>query len=456
MFSSRAKKSSPLSRGGLLRNLSASVAGARAGTAIAADGALNKLIPKRHSNELSRREAHRFVDKLGQLKGTYVKIGQMMALLGEHFLPEELSSALHRLHDTTEPLDWDTIEQTLKIQLGDKYSELDIERTPLAAASLAQVHRATIVSTGEQVCLKVLYPEIKDSIISDFKSVKRMLHLTRMIKTARELDLFMDDIESQLLLELDYRREAEMTEYVALKLQDDSRFQVPELYRRYCTDSLLCMSCLDGVSVTDSSVQSLSLAKRNDVAEAMLDLFFKELYDWNLIQSDPNFGNYRVMIIDNTVSLGLLDFGSMMATPATFTQAWTDAINAVRANKQTLLIEALTAMGFLSDSSSDAAKESFTRFCHKIMEPLLEPSQLPKSTLNSQGQYDWSKSNLMTRAGKQAAQSTRHEDFSLPSQEFAFVARKLTGVFTFISTLKAEFNGADVLDKYLDTPRNPS
>ena len=94
-------------RGGLARGLRLSLAGARAGGAFAVDGALKKLRGDTPDDDaLLNREAHRFARQLGELKGSYVKIGQLLALLGEHFLPAPLTKALHELEAQTEPVAW--------------------------------------------------------------------------------------------------------------------------------------------------------------------------------------------------------------------------------------------------------------------------------------------------------------------------------------------------------------
>jgi hypothetical protein len=91
----------------------------------------------------------------------------------------------------------------------------------------------------------------------------------------------------------------------------------------------------------------------------------------------------------------------------------------------------------------------FSDFCVQLLEPLRDSSRLPKNLLNANGEYRWGASDLMKRAGKQAAASTLSRHFSTPSREFAFVARKLTGVFTFVAVLNAEFNGATLLKQHV-------
>src|SRR3990167_7881645 len=108
------KPDGALQRNALGRSLSVSVAGARASSALALDAALGRVFPlwKKHSTVMEN-EARRFVAELGRLKGTYVKVGQMWALFGEHFLPPELTEALHELEASTAPLDWRAIEPVL-------------------------------------------------------------------------------------------------------------------------------------------------------------------------------------------------------------------------------------------------------------------------------------------------------------------------------------------------------
>src|SRR5699024_2176118 len=93
--------------------------------------------------EILSQQAQELVDELGQLKGSVVKIGQMMALFGEHFLPEEVTTALHTLESQTTAIAWSCMERHLKMELGEhKLADLDVSPTPIGAASLAQVHRA--------------------------------------------------------------------------------------------------------------------------------------------------------------------------------------------------------------------------------------------------------------------------------------------------------------------------
>ncbi len=456
------KKKPELKRGGLGRSLSVSLAGLRAGGAFALDGAVQRLRGDAGAaagdSPFARREARRFVAELGRLKGTYVKIGQMLALLGEHFLPPVLTEALHDLDSQTQPLPFAAIEPQLRAALGSRMDELTIERNAIAAASLAQVHRATIISSGEQICLKVQYPGLADVIDADFDAVVRMLLLARWVKAGRELDDWLASMREQLHHEIDYAREATMGDQVAALLADTAaeleergiHYCVPQRYPRYCADTVLAMAFVDGHLVTHAEVSTLSQQRRNALGRAMLELFFYELYHWGVLQTDPNFGNYMIRSRGDRDELVLLDFGSTMGFERDFLVHLGNAISAGQAEDRELLTESLIGLGCLRSDSSDFARETFCEFCLQLLEPLRPPDHLPPEYLNDKGEYQWARSRLMRRVGRQAASSAASLDFTTPSREFAMIARKLTGVFTFIAVLNAEFNAHERVSWHID------
>lgn len=444
------KTDGAIKRGALSRGLFMSVAGARVSGALALDAALGRALPlwKKHSTVMQS-EAKRFVSELGRLKGTYVKVGQMWALFGEHFLPPELTEALHELEAHTAPLHWREIEPVLLRSLGADYSALEIDTSALAAASLAQVHRANIRATGESICLKVLYPGVRDTIDADFNAVVRLLKMTRWLKAGRELDDWLEDMRKQLHLEVDYQREAQMTQRMAALVQDDVRFSVPTIYPQYSGCSVLAMEYLPGEVVTSDAVAHLSQARRNQLGVAMLDLFLHEVYVWSVMQTDPNFGNYRIRVGATTDQIILLDFGALMECSTAFLDALGQTIAAGQQGDFSGVVRGLTDLGCLKPDSSEAGQHMFADFCVRLLEPLRDAGSQPPAMLNAKGEYRWGASDLMKRAGLQAAESTLSRHFSTPSREFAFVARKLTGVFTFIAVLDAEFNGAELLKKHV-------
>ena len=456
-----AKKQRGLTRKAIPRGLSVSLAGIRAGGALAVDSAMQKVMRRGEGaddSEFAKREARRFVRELGRLKGTYVKIGQMLSSFGEQILPPVLVEALRDLSDQTEPLHWDALESFVRDSLGDRFNELEIDPEAIAAASLAQVHLAKVRSTGDWICLKLQYPGLAEVIDADFDTVVRMLLLARWVKAGRELDDWLESMRTHLHHEIDYRREARLTREMAALVKglevNGVSFHVPDVHETYCTDTVLALEYIEGYPVTDPGVAGLSLERRNALAQAMLGLFFHELYEWGFLQTDPNFGNYLLRLDDRRRRTGndqlvLLDFGSVLDCSDEFLFHLRQVIAGGLQQDTARLVDGLIGLGCLQPDASEEGREMFADFCLHLLEPLRSPDRLPQQYLNQQGEYCWAHSRLMRRAGKQAALSTTSKHFTTPSRDFALIARKLSGVFNFIAVLEAEFNGHEMVMEHI-------
>ena len=302
-----------IKKGGLSRRLSIGLAGAKGGLGLLQAKAGSLLLPKdqqqEHNDNALEREAKRFVVHLGELKGAYVKIGQMLALYGEHILPVQVTDALHTLESSTQPLEWAAIQPTLESQFSNGgYDELKLNQTAIAAASLSQVHTGFLRDNEQEVCVKIQYPGIADAIEDDFKHVMQMLSLARWVKSGRQMEALTQELKRYLLKEVDYRYELETAERVRSLLQGDARYKIPKYHQKLCGAKVLTMEYVQGFDVLHPEVQAISQQRRNAIAESMLELFFKEAFEWGLMQTDPNFGNYRILLSEEGDQLVLLDF----------------------------------------------------------------------------------------------------------------------------------------------------
>ena len=447
------KQIKQIQQGGLRRRITLGTAGARSGLGLLSSRASGLFVPKdkqqAHNDAALEREALRFVAYLGELKGAYVKIGQMLALYGEHILPKPITQALHTLEDQTSCLQWNTIKASLEQDLGESFSELEIEHDAFAAASLAQVHRATATQEGIDLALKVQYPGIAQAIDGDFDSVITMLKLSRWLKTGRDVEQFTQDLKGLLKQEVDYTLELQRLQKFEELLADDPVLRVPKIYPQWSSPKCLAMEYVQGYSVTDPKVQGLSQERRNALAEAMLRLFFKEIFEWSTMQTDPNFGNYRIELDEeNGDRLVLLDFGAVHDLPEKFTLPLRQAIVAAHAQQHAPLIDALIKINCLRKSDLKAVKESFAAFCCFIIEPFRSDFEdLPQHTHDGE-LYAWRESRLLRRAGKLGSKSVLLKGFVMPPQEFMLLVRKLTGVFTFVSCLGAKINSSHLIEQY--------
>lgn len=462
MSSRRSGKSvSRIKTGSFERRLSLTRAGLFAGTRMASHMATNWLSSKeareeRHKAMLST-QARFLVDELGKLKGSVVKIGQVMALYGEHFLPEEVTTALHTLEDQTTSLEWPAIERVLKAELGDeKLAQLDIDPDPIGAASLGQVHRAVRRSDGLELVLKIQYPGVADAVDSDLNAVAQILKMARLVSFGPEFEDWLEEVREMMHREVDYRLEASTTEKFRKMLADDPRFIVPRVLPEYSSSQVIASTYEHGHPVSSETVGELSLERRSALGKAALELFFRELFIWGEIQTDPNFGNYRIRIAgeegDDTEHdrIVLLDFGAVQAYSREFLDPVIQMIQASYEDNLEAVIDGGVKLRFMSWDWPQDVLETFGRVCMSVLEPLSgDHDSWPDYAVNSKGQYRWKQSDLPSRVARQAARSAISRYFRVPPSEFVFLNRKLIGVYTFIAVLYSEFNGEPLLRKYL-------
>jgi predicted unusual protein kinase regulating ubiquinone biosynthesis (AarF/ABC1/UbiB family) len=214
------------------------------------------------------------------------------------------------------------------------------------------------------------------------------------------------------------------------------------------------MEYIEGVSVVDPDVAGLSLLRRNALGKGMLELFFYELYEWGMLQTDPNFGNYLLRLDDRRKKIAddelvLLDFGSVLHCSEHFLCNLRQTIEAGQQQDFPRLVEGLIGLGCLQKETDEDGRKIFADFCMHLLEPLRSPEQLPTEYLNANGEYCWGKSQLLRRAAKKAAMATTSRHFATPSRDFALIARKLTGLFNFIAALDAEFNAHDMVQLHI-------
>lgn len=444
--------------GAFERRFSMARAGILAGARYATLSAGTWLTPK-DQREARRKailsgQAQELVRELGKLKGSVVKIGQMMALFGEHFLPDEVTAALHTLENSTTALEWPAIERQLRKELGDmKMSELEIDPEPLGAASLGQVHRAVRKSDGRELVLKIQYPGVADAIDSDMRAVVQLLKLSRLVPVTEQFNLWLDEVRAMLGREVDYDLEAYTTRHFRKLLADDPRFVVPEVFNAYSTHTVLCLSFEHGINVSDPAVLELSQPRRNFIGRAIMELCCHEVFEWNKMQTDPNFGNYLLRVGEKPEDdqIVLLDFGAIRDFDDEVLGPGREMIRGAWHHDKTRLIRALHALDFLAGSAPERVLEDFSRLCFEAIEVLQDPERFPPPphVLNEQGEYLWGKSDLPSRIMARAGRNAFSVHFDVPPKEFIFLARKLLGAYTFLHVIEAEVRGDTILQPFI-------
>ena len=252
-------------------------------------------------------KAEELADDLEKLGPTFVKLGQLLSTRAE-LMPQAYIEALSRLQDKVEPFGFDDVEKIVTSELGVRLSKAfaEFESTPMAAASLGQVHRARL-RNGRQVAVKVQRPGIRDRMIEDLDALEEIaefLDRHTELGTRYEFCEMLEQFRKSLLRELDYRQEATNLITIRAALEKFERIIVPEPVADYSTTRVLTMDYIHGRKVTDLSPLARMDFDGAALAEEVFRAYLEQILVNGFFHADPHPGNvfltddHRIALID--------------------------------------------------------------------------------------------------------------------------------------------------------------
>jgi ubiquinone biosynthesis protein len=258
-----------------------------------------------------------------RLAGLFVKVCQVVGARADVF-PAPFVRRLGRFHDRVPPRPFATLRPAIERELGRPLAAVfaHVDETPLAAASLAQVHRATL-RDGSSVVVKVQYPDIARLAQIDLASLRRTIRLVAWLEPAFDLRSIVEEIAYFVALELDFAREADSTERVRAACAGDATVRIPHVYCELSTPRLLVLEYLDGIKVTDLERLRAAGVDLGEVATRVGRLYGRMIFEQGFFHGDPHPGN--LLVLPGTV-IGLLDFGLAKELPAGFGAAVADML----------------------------------------------------------------------------------------------------------------------------------
>lgn len=252
---------------------------------------------------------------LEQCGGIFIKFGQMLSTRKD-ILPPVFIAELEKLQQNVPPLTHEQVDELLKLHFGSSEPVIFsyFNKTPIAAASIGQVHKAVLSETNEQVVVKLLRPEIKLIMRQDLSILVEFATWMHGRSQWAERLGFRDlaiGFAHALQEEIDFEIEANNTEQIAYVINKSLQpVKIPKVYREYSSESVLVMEYIDGYSVSDASVQFEMLdIERKAFAEALLFSFLEQALVTGIFHADPHPGN--IFIEKGTNKITLLDFGAV-------------------------------------------------------------------------------------------------------------------------------------------------
>ena len=368
--------------------------------------------------------AARFADRLADMRGAAMKIGQLLSMEAGDLLPPELAEILGRLRAEARRMPARQLKQALAAEWGADFMRRfeRFDTIPIAAASIGQVHRA-MTRDGRDLAIKVQYPGVRDSIDSDVDNVSSLIRLARLAPPGLDLAPLLAEAKRQLHEEADYRREAAQMARFSQLLGEDEVFETPAPQEDLSTGALLAMTYLDGRPI-ESAVDAPQ-ERRNAIATALIDLVLRELFEFGLMQTDPNFANFQLSKDD--LRIQLLDFGASRSVAPSTAEAFRRLLRAALGGSGEDLRAAAIGVGLFTEAAPPRQSDR-----------IVEMMETARRAMLNGAEFDFGASPLLAdlREGGMAMALEGAVDH-VPPIETLFVQRKLAGLYLLAARLGA-------------------
>ena len=381
--------------------------------------------PDLRSALVSKKNVTATVNTLKNLRGAAMKFGQLMSMDESIILSPDLAAVFAQLRSSGYSMTPSQLKKILNQNWGDGWLRnfKHFEVRPFAAASIGQVHKATLKS-GEIVAIKVQFPGVRKSIDNDLSSLKFIMKTSGMLPAKFPLDYYINQCGDLLKRETDYELEATNIRRFSEFLRSNGKLNVPKVYNELSTQETLTMSFLEGREL--SSKMAYDQSSINEISLSLLKLLLNEIFTFKLVQTDPNLANFLLSEGDN--SLCILDFGACCQVSEATHELYKDLLNVA------LTLDANKIKSFLEDKNfipKDASSEG-TKFFDRII-------SIAINEISQNEFFDFQRSKVF--------EIITEEDLNLyfeliPSSlfgsDFIFIQRKIFGLILFFRAIGAK------------------
>ncbi len=263
-----------------------------------------KLLGTDNTEELQRENAEDIYDALSKLKGSALKVAQMMSM-DEGVLPRAYTEKFAQAQYSAPPLSYPLVVKTFKSQLGSSPSELfdSFSKNAVAAASIGQVHRAG--KDGKKLAVKVQYPGVASSISSDLKIVRPIVGTMLNISTS-EMNHYLQEVEERLMEETDYKLELERSVIISKACETIEGLEFPTYYPEYSAERILTMDWLQGQHLSEFLKSEPSQEIRDKIGQVLWEFYDFQIHELRQVHADPHPGNF---LFREDGTIGVIDFG---------------------------------------------------------------------------------------------------------------------------------------------------
>lgn len=413
------------------------------------DAAIARLTQEKH-----RRNALRVETAIVKLGGLFIKVGQLISIMA-NFLPDAFREGLQTLQDQVPPRPYTDIRVRLRQEFGGRepselFAEFSLE--PVASASIGQVHRARLHS-GEEVAVKVQYPDIEQIVHTDLRALRRIFGILRWLMPAYGFDTIYHEIRGMVMCELDYRMEAASIERIAANFKrrgSKLRVRIPRVISEFSRERVLTTEWIWGTKIADIPAIVSQGLDRRQTARACVEAYCEQIFIDGDYHADPHPGNLLVQpttAADREPTIVFLDFGATAQVSESMRRGMVSFLQGAMARDTGRIVSAMKDMGFISRRADPEVFDRVVEYFHDKLRGQVRVEGFTLKDFKFEAKDNLSA--LLDLRGLNVSLADLKDAFQIP-KEWILLERALLLLLGVCTTLDPDLNPAPIIQPYLE------
>jgi len=379
---------------------------------------------------LNKNNATDIYDGLKQLKGSALKVAQMLSM-EKSILPQAYVEKFSLAQFSVPPLSPPLVIKTFKKYFGEHPNDIfdTFNATSVNAASIGQVHIAE--KNGKKLAVKIQYPGVAESIASDLAMVKHIAMSMFNIKGKDSNKYFME-VENKLVEETNYVLEIEQSKQIAKECAHIPNLIFPKYYEEYSSERIITMDYMEGEHLSEFTAYNTNQEKSNTLGQALWDFFMFQIHDLKKVHADPHPGNF---LVNKKGALIALDFGCMKTIPMEFYKPYFELAKPENISNKNYFVKKLYELEILREDDSKEELAFFTAMFHEMLSLFTQPFH--------QESFDFSDAKFFGKIAELGERYAKNADLkkmngSRGSKHFIYINRTFFGLYNLMFDLKAQ------------------